>query len=103
MFLPAILAGCTGASGGGKHDAPDQTVAEDDWSLPAWAVASTNAGFFSEQADASHDIGLRVIDVSWRQLEPSPGVFLTDAALGSIPGYYDGLDFSALDDQLAAP
>jgi len=97
-----LLAGCTGDDGGGSRPA-DQTELEDDWSLPAWAVASSNAGFFSEIADASRAVDVRVLDLSWRQLEPSPGVYDSAAALNVVPAYYDGLDFSSLTDQLAAP
>lgn len=97
-----LLAGCTGNDGGGGR-LRDQSALEDDWSLPAWAVVSSNSGFFSEIADASHDVGVRVVDLSWRQLEPAPGVYDTSAALSVVPGYYEDLDFSSLPDQLAAP
>lgn len=101
LFL-LLAAGCSGENGGGRSPS-DQTVAEDDWSLPAWAVAATNAGFFSEIGDAAQDVNVRVVDLSWRQLEPSPDVFDTAAALADVPPSYEGLDFSSLDEALAAP
>ena len=102
LSLAVGVAACTSSKSTGDVPA-DESPSEDDWSLPAWAVASTNAGFFSEIASAQHDVNVHVVDLSWRQLEPAPGVFDTAAALAIVPPYYEDLGFASLADQLAEP
>lgn len=72
-------------------DAP--TVADgDDWSLPGWARPAPHSGFFSEDASPEDFVDVHGVDVSWRQLEPSPGE-LDRGATGSAQGMsFDGLD-----------
>lgn len=53
-----------------------RSVAGDDWSLPAGSNAP-NSGFYSEAGYADRDkrIDLRGFDLTWRQIQPSPGSF----------------------------
>ena len=68
----------------------------EDWSLPLGTEAVVHSGFFSEDAYPSFQVPIRSIDVSWRQLNPSPGVFATN-----LTGSAQGMNFDSLDDQLA--
>jgi len=58
----------------------DESPAEDDWSLPGWVQPSSSAGFFSEEAAPAFDLHVRVVDLTWRQLQPNPGSFSTSTA-----------------------
>ncbi|TPW72794.1 hypothetical protein [Schumannella sp. 10F1B-5-1] len=70
----------------------------DDWSLPGWARPASNSGFFSETGAPDWGVGVRSVDVSWRQIAPS-----SDAAIdGGRAGKAQGMDFESLDAQLAA-
>ena len=53
-----------------------RSVAGDDWTLPA-GDRIPNSGFFSEDADPRID--LRGFDLTWRQIQPTPGAFDTEA------------------------
>ena len=66
-----------------------------DWSVPSHATIAPNSGLFSEEASPDHHIDTRVIDVTWRQLNPAPGVY-DRAATGSA----QGMDFDGFDEQL---
>jgi hypothetical protein len=46
--------------------ANNQTIGEDDWSLPTYVTATPNAGFIN-----SFDL----VAISWKQLNPSDGVY----------------------------
>lgn len=70
----------------------------DDWSLPASARPAANSGFFSEEASAEDHVFTRSVDVSWRQIQPSPGNLDRGAS-----GDAQGMSFASLDDQLAGP
>ncbi|MCA8959742.1 MAG: dockerin type I repeat-containing protein [Planctomycetes bacterium] len=75
------------------------TVADGfDWSLPTAAMPAPNSGFFSEFADPAFDVNLRALDVTWRQLEPTPGAFSMTQT-----GAAQGMPFASFGDQLAAP
>ena len=69
-----------------------------DWSLPAFATPAANSGFFSEFADPATHVNLRVLDVTWRQLEPTLNTFSLTTA-----GTAQGMPFPSFNDQLAAP
>jgi hypothetical protein len=71
-------------------------VAGDDWSLPAWVQPTTGLELFSESADPGHEVNLRVVDFTWRQLEPAEGVFSTT---GTDAVY--GMSFGSWTSQLA--
>jgi hypothetical protein len=68
----------------------------DDWAMPAWVRPRPNSGFFSEDASAPDDVQVRSVDLSWRQLQPRPGIL--DA---SATGAAQGLSFEGLSAQLA--
>lgn len=95
-----LTAGCSG-SGGGASNPPDHLPAEDDWTLPAYVVASSNSALFSERAAPEQDVTLRVLDVSWRQLEPAKDVFSDSTA--DVVAHYEDLDFASLAAQRARP
>eukprot|EP01133_Synstelium_polycarpum_P017183 gene17183-20472_t len=52
----------------------------DDWTLPAGVTPVVNSGFFSENRDASKNVNTHAFDVSWRQVNPSQGVYATNIA-----------------------
>ena len=97
-FIAAAV-GCSGGGGGGGS--ADEKPGEDDWSLPSYAVASTNSGFFSESLDGADHVDVRVVDVTWRQLKPTAATFDTNATAHLGEGY--ALDFPSLGSQLADP
>ncbi len=103
VVLVLSLSACRDRSRG---SIADEDPSEDDWWLPAWAVASTNAGFFEERL-YDERIAARAVDLSWKQLMPTPSSFEPQAALDEIPSDYEGdeeagyLPFTALDAQLA--
>ncbi len=82
-------AGVTAAQG-------DESPAEDDWSLPAWVMPSPTSGFFSEEADPAFEVHTRVVDLTWRQLQPTPGGFSTATA-----DEVYGMTFPSWDEQLS--
>ncbi len=114
----AALAGCTvtpaplptaGGDGidldiGPRHpfvDAGDGVAVADgdDWSLPSWTRPAANSGYFSEEADAPELVAVRSVDLSWRQIRPTPETALDRTS----PGSAQGMSFEALDAQLAQP
>ncbi len=52
----------------------------DDWSLPGWVTPVSDYVFYSEDADAAFHVNSHVIDVTWRQLNPYPGVYTQSLA-----------------------
>ncbi|GAB3404619.1 hypothetical protein GCM10027515_16850 [Schumannella luteola] len=82
----------------GAGDSGVTVRAGDDWSLPASARPAANSGFFSEQASPQWGVGVRSIDVSWRQVASKAD----DAIDGSAKGTAQGMDFASLDAQLKA-
>lgn len=52
------------------------TIADgDDWSMPAWVTPWSDYGYFSEESNTNFNINTHVIDVTWRQINPSQGVY----------------------------
>ncbi|WP_457667479.1 hypothetical protein [Thiolapillus sp.] len=75
------------------------TVADgDDWSLPSWSTPLDDARFYSEEASPADHVNVRVIDLTWRQINPQPGKFSTTAT-----GAAAGMHFPSLQDQRAIP
>ncbi len=74
------------------------SVAGDDWSLPPGTPVAANSGFFSESASPSRHIDTRVVDITWRMVEPADGVWRDDLAGGA-----EGDPFAPLADQLEGP
>ena len=70
----------------------------DDWRLPTWSQPLDDTRFYSEDSSPANHINVRAIDLTWRQINPSPGVF---SVTGS--GNAAGMNFSSLQDQLAIP
>lgn len=69
----------------------------DDWTMPAWARPAPFSGFFSEEASPADHVVVRSVDVSWRQIAPTP-----DGPLDlTSPGEAQGMYFDPLGDQLA--
>ncbi|AYF97631.1 hypothetical protein D7I47_04725 [Protaetiibacter intestinalis] len=120
VALAAALAGCTvsapeplpTAGGDGidldvgpraafvDADATGVTIADgDDWTLPDWVRPAANSGYFSEEADASELVAVRSVDLSWRQLRPTPDEVLDRTSSGDA----QGMGFDALDAQLRQP
>lgn len=92
LLVSSLLLECAGTD----KPAADESPAEDDWTLPAWVQPSSNSGFFSELASPQHQVNLRVVDFTWRQLEPSEGQFSTTTA-----DEVYGMAFASWDEQLA--
>lgn len=69
----------------------------DDWRLPAWSLPVDDTRFYSEEASPADQVNTHVIDLSWRQINPSPGVFST-----TNTGTAAGLTFPSLQTQLNA-
>ena len=91
----ALLTGAFAAAAWGQGNVV-ANVAGDDWSVPAWVTPAPGSGFFSESADPSRHVDLRVVDLTWRQLVPSPGLFSTT---GTDSVY--GMPFASWNTQLA--
>jgi hypothetical protein len=47
----------------------------DDWSLPAWVTPSSDYVFFNENNSPTFNINNHVIDLTWKQINPAPGVY----------------------------
>ncbi|MGW8482316.1 hypothetical protein ACWGJP_04215 [Microbacterium sp. NPDC055903] len=85
----------------GFVDAGDGVVLADgeDWTLPSWVRPAANSGFFSEEASEEHLVGLRSVDVTWRQIQPGQGGSIDREASGSAQGMeLDGLDAQLAED-----
>ncbi len=70
----------------------------DDWTLPAWVRPAGNSGFFSEDASLPDRVGVRSVDLTWRQLQPTSGGLDRTASGTAQDMHFDGLDA-----QLAQP
>jgi len=70
----------------------------DDWHLPAWSQPLDDTRFYSEESSPANHVNVRVIDLTWRQINPSPGVFSLTGT-----GNAAGMHFPSLQDQLATP
>lgn len=65
---------------------PTVSVADgEDWTLPPGAAPGASSGLYSEARDPARGVDVRVVDLTWRQLEPRPGTFVDDRA-GSAMG-----------------
>ena len=69
----------------------------EDWSLPSFVEPLAGTGFFSEELAPLFDVHVRSIDVSWRQLNPSQGVYQMSGT-----GSAQGMNFGSLQSQLAS-
>lgn len=77
---------------------PTVSVADgEDWTVPDGTTTVDNSGFFSESAAPTRDVDVRVLDLTWAQLEPEPGVFDTTSR-----GSAQGMQFPSFDDQIAS-
>ncbi|GAB3598218.1 hypothetical protein GCM10027408_13250 [Microbacterium tumbae] len=113
----ALLAGCTAVEplelGGGSAvdldvgpraafaDAGDGVAIADgdDWTLPEYARPAENSGLFSEEASADDLVGVRSIDVTWRQIQPEQGGAIDRWTSGSAQGMtFDGLGAQLAED-----
>lgn len=56
-----------------------------DWTLPAWVQPTADTGLFSENAIPAQNVNVRVVDLTWKQLNPSEGVW-SQTATGSAQG-----------------
>ncbi|MBK9033951.1 MAG: hypothetical protein IPL61_22235 [Myxococcales bacterium] len=67
-----------------------------DWSLPPGLGPVRAGGFYGDQLAPELGVDVRVLDLTWRQLEPTEGALRRDTY-----GQAQGLDFSSWDDQRA--
>ncbi len=73
----------------------------DDWTVPEWAEVDSNAGFYSWGLGPP-GVRARAVDLSWRQLSPSPGEFVSDQpARFDHAGRGDGTMHDSLDAHLS--
>ncbi|WP_456379997.1 hypothetical protein [Thiolapillus sp.] len=70
----------------------------DDWSLPSWSLPVDDTRFYSEHASPANHVNVRVIDLTWRQINPNPGEYSTTGT-----GSAAGMSFPSLQDQLTIP
>src|SRR4051794_13392176 len=96
MRLAAIAVALAVMPAGSAHAAASvvRIANGDDWSLPAGADAP-NSGFYSE---AGNHFGLRGFDLTWKQIEPDPGVFAQDTT-----GSAEDMDLPSFRDQNVDP
>jgi len=71
----------------------------DDWTMPAWVRPAAYSGFFSEQASPPDHVMVRSVDVSWRQIAPTPDGPLDLTSSGEAQGMF----FDSLGEQLDQP
>lgn len=71
----------------------------DDWTLPEEVRPAANSGLFSEEASPDDLVGVRSIDVSWRQLQPATGGPIDRESTGEA----QGMSFDGLNAQLSEP
>lgn len=74
-----------------------EVVPGHDWSLPPGVGVRQDAGFYGDEPGPHPRIDARVLDLTWRQLEPTEGELRTDT-FGSAAG----LDFAPWVEQRAA-
>ncbi len=75
------------------------TASGDNWSMPQWVRPPANSGFFSENSNSSVGVDLHSVDLSWRQLAPTPHGPLDNTSTGSA----QGMSFASLQHQLDRP
>jgi len=74
----------------------------DDWSMPSWVTPANNYVFFNENLDAGFHINNHVIDLTWKQINPTQGVFSkTNTANWNEFGSGDNFSFASYNDQKA--
>src|SRR4051794_4234465 len=88
---PALAAASPGVSTSGNR-------AGDDWQLPARVQPAPNTGFYLETVVPSVGVVARAFDLTWRQIEPQPGVFDVNAT-----GSAQGIKFESFQKQNSDP
>jgi hypothetical protein len=86
---PALVLTATLAVGCASHAAPATGATGsawivdnrpgDDWRLPAHVTPTPGTGFYHETTSARDGVAARSFDLTWRQIEPRPGVFDVEA------------------------
>ncbi len=69
-----------------------------DWRLPSWSLPLDDTRFYSEETSPADQVNVRVIDLTWRQINPRPDEYST-----TNTGSAAGMSFPSLADQLAIP
>ena len=69
-----------------------QTPSEDNWTLPSWVQASPNSGLYGGFNLPPGVTTLRLATVTWKQLNPSDGVYDWTAInnLLNVPRLFSG-------------
>jgi len=77
----------------------------DDWSLPAWAAPTSDYVFFNENNAPSLNINNHVIDLTWKQINPSQGVYskTNTATWTEVVSGGSTFNFDSYNDQIALP
>lgn len=96
LEVVAILGGAAACAGPTALATPAGVTIVDgyDWSVPPGVAPRPDSGFYSEHADPALGLDVHVLDLTWRQLEPEPGVLRKDRV-----GHAQGLDFGSWNDQ----
>jgi len=68
----------------------------EDWSMPDWVQPSAGAGLVGDTIQASANISVRALDLTWRQLNPADGVYSQTQA-----GSAEGIAMASLQSQLS--
>jgi hypothetical protein len=78
---------------------PAKAVISDgyDWSLPDWVQQTSSAGLVGEEVAPNLNVPIRVVQVTWRQINPADGVISQ-----TNTGRAEGIDMSSLSSQLNA-
>ena len=77
----------------------------DDWSLPAWATATSDYVLFNEFNNQQFNINNHVIDLTWKQINPAQGVFsqANTATWTEVASGGSTFNFDSYNEQLAQP
>ena len=74
----------------------------DDWTMPSWVTPANDYVFFNENLDVGFHINNHVIDLTWKQINPSQGVFSqTNTASWNDFGSGDNFSFASYNNQKA--
>jgi hypothetical protein len=85
LLVLALVSPSAGVAAGGGVATIVGIRAGDDWRLPAQVRPAPNTGFYLENASPRDGVVARSFDLTWRQIEPQPGVFDTERK-GSAQG-----------------